>query len=102
MTWVKTIRTIWTILILVSCNNTSNSKMADNKTDNPFTKTNLTNNKSAPIITDNNINKWNLYRIGLLFWWFYLSGLIKIIETDQEIEIIGQADNGDTALNKIL
>ena len=32
----------------------------------------------------------------------FRSGLMKIIETDQEIEIIGQADNGDTALNKIL
>lgn len=31
----------------------------------------------------------------------FRSGLMKIIETDKEIEIIGEADNGETALNKI-
>lgn len=32
----------------------------------------------------------------------FRSGLMKIIETDSEIEIIGEADNGETALNKII
>lgn len=32
----------------------------------------------------------------------FRSGLMKIIETDKEIEIIGEADNGESALNKIL
>ncbi len=32
----------------------------------------------------------------------FRSGLRKIIETDKEIEIIGEADNGESALNKIL
>jgi DNA-binding NarL/FixJ family response regulator len=32
----------------------------------------------------------------------FRSGLMKIIETDKEIEIVGEADNGETALNKIL
>jgi len=32
----------------------------------------------------------------------FRSGLKKIIETDNEIEILGDADNGETALNKIL
>jgi DNA-binding NarL/FixJ family response regulator len=32
----------------------------------------------------------------------FRSGLTKIIDTDKEIEIICEADNGETALNKIL
>lgn len=32
----------------------------------------------------------------------FRSGLMKIIESDKEIEIIGEADNGETALNKII
>ncbi len=32
----------------------------------------------------------------------FRSGLIRIIEADKEIEIIGEADNGEAALNKIL
>lgn len=32
----------------------------------------------------------------------FRSGLKKTIETDEEIEIIGEAENGETALNKIL
>ena len=32
----------------------------------------------------------------------FRSGLMKIIETDKEIEITGEADNGESALNKIL
>lgn len=32
----------------------------------------------------------------------FRSGLMKIIEADNEIEIIGEADNGEMALNKIL
>lgn len=32
----------------------------------------------------------------------FRSGLMKIIETDKEIEIVGEADNGESALQKIL
>lgn len=32
----------------------------------------------------------------------FRSGLMRIIEADKEIKIIGQADNGEAALNKIL
>lgn len=32
----------------------------------------------------------------------FRSGLMKIIETDKEIEITGEADNGESALNKII
>jgi len=32
----------------------------------------------------------------------FRSGLMKIIDTDKEIEIVGEADNGESALNEII